>query len=242
MSLIDCTHEPIFLAFSKAMGPTLALFGAIVAWLANNLISWCGWQIGRSVRRFEAMKALKAEIGVFNKEELYYADGANLDALLQQLKTDLGPYKPWTPYVPVYDRNAVFDSLMVGGSLPALPASVLESVVNYYYLAGGLNAQLKDFTSDAYKQLSHARQEAVIRDLQPLGEETAKAHQSALAAIEHHLRLQRLALPVFAAAGALALIICVPPLVAASNRFAQAFISAAEWASTCDVSLKNNQK
>ena len=100
MAPIDCTHEPIFLAFSKTMGPTLALFGAIAAWLANNLISWCAWQVSRSVRRFEAMKALKAEIGTFQDEELYYADHANLEALLQHLKTDLGPYKPWTPYVP----------------------------------------------------------------------------------------------------------------------------------------------
>jgi hypothetical protein len=242
MAPIDCAHEPIFLAFSKTMGPTLALFGAIVAWLANNLISWCAWQIGRSVRRFEAMKALNAEIGAFQDEELYYADRANLEALLQHLKADLGPYKPWTPYVPVFDRTPVFDNLVSGGALPALPGSVLENVVKYYYAASGLNLQLKDFTSETYKQLSHARQQSVILDLQPLAEDTAQARKDVLIAINNYFRWQRLALPAFVVAAGIALLVCAPPLVAASNRLAQAFISAAEWASTCDALLKDNKK
>jgi len=242
MAAIDCAHEPIFLAVFKTMGPTLALLGAIVAWLANNLISWCAWQVVRSVRRFEAMKALRAEIGAFEEAEIFYADKTKLEAFLQQLKTDLGPYKPWAPYVPVIDRNPVYDSLMVGGALPALPSRVLESIVNYYSSLEGLNAQLKDFTSETYTKLSHPRQESVIRDLQPLSQDVEETRKSSLEAINYRLTLYRFAPPVFVAAGVLVLIICLPPLVAAADRFAQAFISAAEWASTCDVLLKDNGK
>ena len=229
----ECAHEPFLIALAKTMGPTLALLGAIVAWLANNLISWCGWQIGRSVRCFEAMKALKAEIASNRESELYYANSASVDALVQQLKTDLGPYKPWTPYAPVVERNPVFDNLV--GSLAVLPARVSERVVAYYNLTSGLTAQLKDFTSEAYKQLSRARQEAVIRDLYPLGAQIALAADSALATIELYLQRYRLALALFVAAGALTLLIGVPALIGASSRFVQVFISAAEWASTCDM-------
>ena len=228
-----CAHEPIFIAFAKTMGPTLALLGAIVAWLANNLISWCGWQIGRSVRCYEAMKALKAEIASNRESELFYADSANVEALVRQLKTDIGPYKPWAPYAPVVDRNPVFDNLV--GSLAVLPARVSESVVAYYNLTSGLTAQLQDFTSDTYKQLSRVRQAAVIRDLCPLGRDIARAADSALETIELYLQRYRLALGLFIAAGALILLIGVPALIGASRRFVQVFTSAAEWASTCDM-------
>jgi hypothetical protein len=235
-------HEPFLIAVVKTAGSTLALFGAIVAWLANNLISWCAWQIGRSVRRFEAMKALRAEIGAFQDEELYYADPAKLEALLQRLKADLGPYKPWTPYVPGVDRTPVFDNLVVAGSWPGLSSTVLERVVCYYYVAGGLNVQLKDFTSEAYKQLSRARQADVIRDLKPLAEDTAKARKDVLTTIDVAPPTCQTCLLVVFVVSVIAAYVCAPPLVAASNRFAQAFISAAEWASTCDVLLKDKQK
>jgi hypothetical protein len=233
MAIIDCTHEPVVIAVLKTVGPTLALVGAIAAWLANNLISWCSWQIGRSIRSYEAMKALKAEIASNKLEEVYYNDPTGTDKLIASLKADLGPYKPWIPYAPVIEGNPVFDNLV--STLVALPATVAERVVAYYNLSTGLTGQLKDFTSDAFKGLSHARQEAVIRALYPLGVQLASAADGALTTIELHLRRYRIAAWLVVAVGAIAIMGGLPSLIGASRGFARVFTSAAEWASTCDV-------
>jgi len=233
MAPIDCTHEPAVIAVLKTVGPTLALIGAIAAWLANNLVSWCGWHISRSIRSYETMKALKAEIASNKLEEAYYNDPSGADQLIASLKADLGPYKPWTPYAPVVVGNPVFDNLVP--TLVALPATVSEKVVAYYNLSAGLTGQLKDFTSDAYKELSHARQEAVIRAIYPLGAQLENAADDALTTIELHLQRYRIAAGLLLAAGALGLLVGVPALIGVLNRFVHIFVSAAEWASTCDM-------
>ena len=236
MALVDCTHEPVVIAVLKTVGPTAVLVGAVAAWLANNLVSWCSWQIGRSIRTYEAMRAIKAEIASNKLEEAYYNDPTGADKLIASLKDDLGPDKPWAPYAPVIEGNPVFDNLV--STLAALPAAASEKVVAYYNLSTGLTGQLKDFTSDAYKELSRARQEAVIRAIYPLGAQLASAADSALTKIDVHLKRYRIAGGVLAAVGVAMVLLAVPALIGSARRFAPVFTEAVEWVSTCDVTPK----
>jgi hypothetical protein len=228
-----CAHEPVVIAVLKTVGPTLALVGAIFAWLANNLVSWCGWAFGRSVRCYEAMKALNAEIRTNNQQRPEIPDIPTADALIEYLKADLGPDKPLTPYWAGVAGNPVFDHLVE--TLAVLPARVSESVVEYYNRDAWLTALRKDFTSEAYKELSHARQEAVIRSLFRADAKTREVADSALETIELHLQRYQIALGLLLAAGAIALLLGVPAVIGASKSLVKAFTSAAEWASTCDM-------
>jgi hypothetical protein len=181
-----CGNQPAIIALVKITGPSLGIVAAAFAWIANNFISWCAWQIGRSIKRYDTMKALRAEISSNSQSEQNYADPEAAEALIASLRADIGPLKPLIPYVAVIDRNVVFDN--VSASLSLLPAKAAADVVAYYNLTGGLTAQLMDFRSETFARLSHERQKAVIRRLFILGAQVAAAASVAQETLELGLR------------------------------------------------------
>jgi hypothetical protein len=147
-----CGNQPAIIALVKITGPSLGIVAAAFAWIANNFISWCAWQIGRSIKRYDTMKALRAEISSNSQSEQNYADPEAAEVLIASLRADIGPFKPLIPYVAVIDRNVVFDNVSV--SLSLLPAKAAADVVAYYNLTDGLTAQLMDFRSETFARLA----------------------------------------------------------------------------------------
>ena len=235
---IDCLHEPAILAFGKAFGASLGIFAAALAWLLNNAIRWLVWLISEWRREYELIKALRAEIASNSSAEGNWSDAASADQLLASLKSDLGPYKPWTPYVAVIEGNQVFDSAKP--SISRLPANAIEKLVAYYNLTSGLTTQLADFRSEAYAGLSHQRQTKVIREVYALGAEVQKAAQTALDGLNGRLEALRILYGLGIAVGALALFIGVPSALGTGRAlWAYAVTPAVEWASSCDLAPRN---
>lgn len=233
---VDCAQEPLVVAGFKTVLPALAILGAVVAWIGKSLVSWIAWQIGRSIQRFDMMKALRAEIASNARSETVYADPDGAEALIRYLAADAGADQPWAPYVTVVERNVVFESLV--GSLILLPAGVSERIVGYYNLTIGLTVQIKDFASETYRRLSRPRQQKVIRDLYKLGSEVRTASDLALRAIDLSLTRHRLVLGLSGALAALAALASIPLLALLMQKLAGIVRPAAEWASTCDILLK----
>ena len=227
---MDCLREPGLIAFAKSFGASVAILGAAAAWLLNNALRWLVWFVGERRREYELIKGLKAEIGSNAESEQNWSGAAAANALIERLRTQVGPYKPWVPYVAVVESNAVFDGAK--DSINRLPAFVIEKVVEYYNFTTGLTAQLHDLRSEAYAKLSHARQITVLRNLYDLGEKVVSAGGQAQDALPRRLTALQTLYGVGVAVLALAVFIGAPALVGAAKAFvAEALTPAVEWAS-----------
>jgi hypothetical protein len=237
----DCAHEPAIIALFKATGASLGVLAAALAWLLNNLLAWIVWQMGQWRRRHEIIKALHAEIESNSESEKNYADPVEADKLIVRLKSDLGPYKPLAPYVAIVDRNVVFEQ--VASSITALPARIIEKVVNYYNFTRGLTVQLADFRSDAYKSMSRERQESVIRQTYALGAEVAKAASAALDALRAEIQALKIGFALALVGLAITALVLVPAAIGLASRVMNDTVKPAViWASACDLSPSNLQK
>ena len=237
---VDCLHEPPVIAFAKTFGASIGILGAALAGLLNNALRWLVWVIGEWRREYELIKGLNAEIGSNSASEASWSDPAGGRKLIDDLKADLGPDKPWAPYVAVVDANIVFDSLK--GAISRLPADVIEKVVKYYNLAVGLTKQLADLRADAYVTLSHSRQVMVIEGIFALGAEAAAP--AATAALARRLTALQILYGLGVAGLAISILIVVPALIRAADFLVTwTLIPAAEWASACDLAPKQaNQR
>ena len=75
---LDCNIAPPLIALLKAIGPAVAIVGAILAWLLNKFLGWCVWAVERFLKRYEVMKALLAEIESNSQaESVYYVGSLN---------------------------------------------------------------------------------------------------------------------------------------------------------------------
>jgi hypothetical protein len=236
---VDCLHEPAVLAFAKAFGASIGILGAALAWLLNNVVRWTVWRIGEWRSEYEPVKGLKAEIASNARSERNWAAPEEADKLIAALKTDLGPYKPWAPYVAVIEADIIFDGLK--GSINRLPSNVIEKVVEYYNLTSGLTKQLEDFRSEAFTQLSRPRQTTVIRGVYELGAAVITAADKALEALEKRVQTLRIVQSLGFIGLALAAFVGVPLACSAAKSFvAEGLIPAAEWASACDLAPKSD--
>lgn len=235
---IDCLHEPILLSLGKAFGASLGILGAALAWLFNNLLRWLVWVVGEWRKEYELIKALRAEIASNGASERYWSDPAVADKLIAGLKSDLGPYKPWTPYVAVTERNQVFDNL--GIAISRLPAGAIAKVVAYYNLTSGLTRQLADFRSEAYAVLSHPRQVKVLQQVFLLGAEIGTAAREADHALKSRLNALEVMYGLGLACLAMTCFIGIPSLIGMGEQVVMRVTPAVEWASTCDAAPKTN--
>ncbi len=236
---VDCLHEPGVIAFAKTFGASIGIFGAALAWLLNNALRWIVWRIGEWRSEYELIKGLEAEIASNVASERNWADESQYDRLLAALETDPGPCKPWAPYVAVVEANIVFDSVKT--SINRLPADVITKVVEYYNLTSGLTAQLADFRTETFAQISHARQTIVIRRTYDLGRSVVAAAAAAADELAKRLQALQVLLGLGIAGAALALTMGVPVCVSAASVFLLDDLKpAVEWASACDLAPRSS--
>ena len=205
---IDCLHEPLMVAFAKTFGASVGIFAAAMAWLLNNCLRWLIWTVGELRREYELIKGLRAEITNNSWSESNWSDPAQGEKLIADLSANLGPDKPWIPYVAVADMDFVFDSIK--GSLGRLPTRAFNTIVSYYGLSAGLSTQLTDLRTDAYASLSRERQLKVLRWIHVLGAEVADAAQKAIEALENRLIALQVIYGISLAALAIALLLLAP--------------------------------
>jgi len=175
---LDCARWSREMEFLKIVGPTLGIAGAILAWLANKWLSWTVWICERFLTRYELMHALRAEIQSNSQGESFYYPGKlksdemvpQAEKLISDLRSQLGPYKSLTPYIPPVSGNPVYESAR--SSLSHLSRWIVWPIVRYYSASVQLTNQLADFRSESYRALGQTRQSNVIRQLwQNIGRE-----------------------------------------------------------------------
>src|SRR5271155_1942671 len=144
---LDCSIAPPLIALLKAIGPAVAIVGAILAWLLNKFLGWCVWAVERFLKRYEVMKALLAEIESNSQaESVYYVGPLNGSEapqaiqLIENLRRHLGSDKPLAPYVATVPGNPVFENVLA--SLSLLPARVVRPIINYYSASISLTNQI----------------------------------------------------------------------------------------------------
>ena len=235
---IDCQHEPEVIAFAKTFGASIGILCAALAWLLNNAIRWLVWLISERRREYELIKGLTAEIASNAASETNWSNPEVCKELIAKLSVDPGPRKPWAPYVAVVNANFVFDNIKE--AINRLPADVIAALVEYYNnLTAGLTAQLADFRSEAYAQLSHDRQVKLIQQVFTLGGIIAAASARAQAALAQRLRTLKVIYGVTLAAAAATI---GPSAIADGNAFVEHSLTpAVEWASTCDLAPKSSK-
>jgi hypothetical protein len=236
---LDCSIAPPLIALLKAIGPAVAIVGAILAWLLNKFLGWCVWAVERFLKRYEVMKALLAEIESNSQaESVYYVGSLNGSEapqaiqLIENLRRHLGSDKPLAPYVATVPGNPVFENVLA--SLSLLPARVVRPIINYYSASISLTNQILDFRSETYLSLNQIRQEATIKDLwNVLGRETESTALAARSSLRSTIWLYdawRYGLLTFAAAAAIGA--CVTFAHPASDALASITL-AVKWASSC---------
>ncbi len=234
MADISCLREPGIVAFAKTFGASLGILGAAVAWLLNKLLGWFVWEGERLLERFEALKALRAEIADNLRSEKAYANPEVGRKFIASLKAKLASDAPLSPYVAVYEDDRVFEE--TAKSLRKLPLDVIDSVVSYYSASAGLTRQLVDFRSDAFLALSRERQEAVVADTYEEGKTVVELGEAALAKVRENLEEFRFGAVWACAAALFGMALIAYAAVAPFADAVHAISGAVEWASACDPS------
>ena len=106
---MNCPPEPALVAFLKTFGITFGFVSAALAWLLNRFLSWCVWEGGRILERYELMKIIHTEIADTQEVEVSYADDKNAREIIGTLNRKLPSDAPLIPYVAVDDRQFAFD-------------------------------------------------------------------------------------------------------------------------------------
>jgi hypothetical protein len=168
---VDCLRQPVLIAFAKTFGASIGILGAALAWLLNHALRWFLSVTSERRSEYELIKGIRAEFASNANSKRSGTDAAQAEQLIADLKSEPGPYKPWTPNFAVVDENFAFDNLK--GSIIGFPV--------------GLTKQLADFRSDAYAKLSHDRQKTFIRRAHALGADVALVSETAQAKLDQRM-------------------------------------------------------
>jgi len=138
-----CVQMQWDLEAAKALGPTLAILAAALAWLINKALTWSVWAADRFIIRLEMMNALYADIATNLESERAYANKEDGERFLQLLTANLPLEAPFVPYIAVEEKNLVFNE--AGTDLRSLPP------------AYGVGRKVCELGNEALRQLASRR-------------------------------------------------------------------------------------
>jgi len=226
-----CVQMQWDLEAAKALGPTLAILAAALAWLINKALTWSVWAADRFIIRLEMMNALYADIATNLESERAYANKEDGERFLQLLTANLPLEAPFVPYIAVEEKNLVFNE--AGTDLRSLPPDIVLAVVKYYNASAGLSRQLADFRSDAYLKIGRRRQEGVFIDAYGVGRKVCELGDEALRQLASRRRFYDASRLAFLTAMGIAGFLVLAYAAVTLPHDSRWLSAAAEWASSC---------
>ena len=171
-----CLPLELLKALAPVIAAALAALIAVVSWFGKSLVSWVAWLFTRRQNRIDLMTAIASEIGTNLIAEGGFA---------QQDEATV----TFIPYFASTDAPPLLASLT--DKFLLLPANVSPSIFNYFNLSQALDAQIKDFRSEAFAKIGIIRQRETYRDTILLARETVEAGREAIAVIGPGIDLEK---------------------------------------------------
>ncbi len=229
---------PPLLELLKTLTPVLAAAAAaliaVIGWSIKSLVQYLAWLFVRRQQRIDLMAAIEAEIETNLSAEARWASEQAKNDFLEKFDGPHGVKGGLIPYAASTNEPPIIAELTKQFFL--LPPEAGKAVFGYFNLSQGLDAQIKDFRSETFRQIGTPRQRVFIAATFDLAAETCKRGRKAkyiLATDRKRQIFWQWSVPTLTG---LALFVCAAWLMLAAPRLTKKLFSrAAGWVATCSA-------
>jgi len=172
-----CVPLEVLKSAAPVAAAAAAALVALVGWWCKSVISYCVWRDRSLHQRIELMQTIRAEIGINLTGEKVWASDAYRDGLLEKFDGPGWTSRGFVPYASTTSQPPLLDEFVK--KLFLLPETVATKVFEYFNQSQALDAQVKDFRSEAFLGIGRQRQRDVLIDTYALGADTVSAGETA---------------------------------------------------------------